>query len=153
MKTLSLFICVLVLLSCNKEKTGVELQEEDFKFKAENIAFSLAFPTDNWKITNLRGTDSYVGCYDNGVDSMFFDYGMYNGRIDKSRYTNPLYIEETTIDNCKALIVKEKNGNQTILSALIYKKNNIQSTALFVRNPKDDQKYIKIFKTHQFKTE
>ena len=142
------FFFLLTLVACNK---SVDPQAEAHPFLYENKSFSLRFPTQDWKLVPLQGTDSYVGYYENGMDKIYFDYGWYSGNIDKNKTPKPLSYEETTIDGCKAVIAKEQDEAGVLLRAIIYHKDKMNSTGLSILNPSNEQKIIRIFKTHQFK--
>ncbi|MBA4853815.1 hypothetical protein [Emticicia sp. BO119] len=145
-----IFLFLLLAVACHK---GVEPKDPDWEkmFLIENQSFSLRFPTQDWKLVQLQGTDSYVGYFERGEDKIYFDHGWYNGDISKNSNPKPLYYEETTIDGNKAVIAKQKEDNGVLLRAIIYHRDKMNSTAFYITNPGNEQEIIRIFRTHQFK--
>jgi len=146
-KALFLLLMIAFVSACNKSA------EPDLSkmFLYENRAFSLYFPTQDWKLMPLQGIDSYFGYYEKGNDKIYFDHGWYNGVIDKNANPKPLYYEETRINGNKAVIAKEQGSTGVSLRVIIYHKDKMNSTALSILNPTDEQEIISIFRTHQFK--
>lgn len=138
---------ILTVLGC-----GTEILPKNEAISHENNkAFSINFPTSDWKLVNQQGIDSYVGYYERGTEKLYFDYGWYGGAANKEKAA---YYEEVKLEKCgcNAIIAKETViGMGTKLSALIFKENQQNRTKLYVWNPEDDQMFIKIFKTHVFK--
>lgn len=149
MKNIVFLLVLLSTLACKKPDEYVE-PDWDKMFPIESRSFSLHFPTQDWKLVNLQGTDSYVGYFERGADRIYFDHGWYNGDINKDNNPKPLYYEETTIDGHRAVIAKEKQDNGVLLRAIIY-QDSMTSTALSILNPSNEQEIIRIFKTHRFK--
>lgn len=149
MKNITFLLLLVSALACKKPAEYVE-PDWDKLFLIENKSFSLRFPTQDWKLVNQQGTDSYVGYFERGKDKIYFDHGWYNGTINKDSNPKPLYYEETTIEGHKAVIAKEKQDNGVLLRAIIY-QDNMTSTALSILNPGNEQEIIRIFKTHRFK--
>ncbi|RFS15007.1 hypothetical protein [Emticicia sp. C21] len=149
MKNTVLLLVLLSALACKKPGEYVE-PDWNKMFPIESRTFSLRFPTQDWKLVNQQGTDSYVGYFERGADKIYFDYGWYNGTINKDSNPKPLYYEETKIDGHKALIAKQPDGNDILLRAIIY-QDSMTSTALSILNPSNEQEIISIFKTHRFK--
>ena len=150
MKKLISFLALLTLLACNKSVEPKD-PEWDKMFPIENQSFSLRFPTQDWKLVPLQGTDSYVGYFERGQDKIYFDHGWYNGNIDKNKNPKPLYYEETTINGSRAVIAKEQEDSGITLRAIIYHEDKRNSTALYSHDPGNEQEIIRIFRTHQFK--
>lgn len=146
----AIFLFLLMFTAGCKEKVEPRDPEWDKMFPIENQSFSLRFPTQGWQLVPLQGTDSYVGYFERGTDRIYFDYGWYNGDINKNSNPKPLYYEETKINGRKAVIAKEQDNNGIILRTIIY-KDEMNSTALSILNPINEQEIIRIFKTHQFK--
>jgi hypothetical protein len=149
MKNTLFLLLLLSVMACKKSDNYVD-PDWDKMFAIENESFSLRFPTQDWKLVPLQGIDSYVGYFERGKDKIYFDYGWYNGKINKDSNPKPLYYEETTIDGHKAVIAKEQDANGILLRAIIY-QDNMTSTALSILNPGNEQEIIRIFKTHRFK--
>ncbi len=150
MKNVVFLILLLSVLACKKPAEYVD-PDWDKLFLIESRSFSLRFPTQDWKLVNLQGTDSYVGYFERGADKIYFDHGWYNGDINKDSNPKPLYYEETTIDGNKAVIAKQQEENGVLLRAIIYHKDKMNSTALYITKPGNEQEIIRIFKTHRFK--
>lgn len=146
-KAIFLLLIIAFAGACNKG------DEPDLSkmFLYENRAFSLHFPTQDWKLVPLQGTDSYVGYYGKDNEKIYFDYGWYNGIIDKNASPKPLYYEETSINGNRAVIAKQQESTGVLLRVIIYNKDEMNSTALSILNPTDEKEIIRIFKTHQFK--
>ncbi len=145
--TLLILSSILITLAC-----GTEILPKNEAISHEkNPAFSINFPSADWKLVNQQGFDSYVGYYENGKDKIYFDHGWYSGAADKEKAT---YYEEVKLKKCgcDAIIAKETvTGVGVKLSALIFKQGKQDRTQLYVWNPEDDEMFIKIFKTHRFK--
>lgn len=145
-KALFLLLTIAVASACNK---GAE-PDLSKMFLYENRAFSLYFPTQDWKLVPLQGTDSYFGYYGKDNEKIYFDYGFYNGIIDKNASPKPLYYEETSINGNKAVIAKQQESTGVLLRVIIYNKDKKNSTALSILNPTNEKEIINIFRTHQF---
>jgi hypothetical protein len=148
MKRTSLILALVVCaLAC-----GTDILPKNEAISHEkNPAFSINFPTADWKLVNQQGTDSYVGYYENGKEKIQFDYGWYSGYADRDKAT---YYEEAKLKKCgcNATIFKQSMADgRTKLTALIYKPGMQNKTRLFVFDSEDDKKFIGIFKTHVFK--
>lgn len=150
MKKLTFLVILLLVGACKKPAEYID-PDLDKMFLYENRSFSLRFPTQEWKLIPMQGTDSYVGIYERGNDKIYFDYGWYNGKIDKNQNPKPVYYEETTINGSKAVIAKVKDDAGELLRAIIYHEDKMNSTALSILNPTNEQEIIRIFRTHQFK--
>lgn len=145
--TLLILSSILITLAC-----GTEILPKNEAISHEkNQAFSINFPTADWKLVNQQGFDSYVGYYENGKEKIQFDHGWYSDLTIRGKAT---YREEVKLKKCgcDGVIAKETLGDgRTMLSALIYKQGKQDRTKLFVFNSEDDEKFIKIFKTLIFK--
>lgn len=150
MKNITFLFLLLAIAACKKPSESID-PDWDKMFLIENQSFSLRFPTQDWKLVNQQGVDSYVGYYERGADKIYFDHGWYNGDIDKNSNPKPLYYEETKIDGNKAVIAKQQADNGIMLRALIYHKDKRNTTGFYILNPADEQEIIRIFKTHRFK--
>ena len=150
MKTILFLFLILLAAACNKP---VEPKDPDWDklFLIEAESFTLRFPTQDWKLVTLQGTDSYVGYFERGNDKIYFDHGWYNGEINKNSNPKPLYYEETKIDGNKAVIAKQQEDNGVLLRVIIYYKDKRTSTSLSIVNPTNEQEIIRIFRTHRFK--
>ncbi|RYU93385.1 hypothetical protein [Emticicia agri] len=110
MKAITFLLLLFAIAACNKPAEYID-PEWDKLFPIENPAFSLRFPTQDWKLVPLQGIDSYVGYFERGSDKIYFDHGWYNGDINKDGNPKPLSYEETSINGKRAVIAKEKQDN------------------------------------------
>ena len=151
MNKILLVLMVLSLVAC-RESVNPD-PDTSSMFPVENRSFVLYFPTDDWKLVNLQGIDSYVGYFERGGEKISFDYGWYNVIVHKDKNPDLLSYQETTINGKSAVIAKEKTSTGFVISAIIRKgeEDRYTSTKLYCENPKNEQEIIKIFRTHQFK--
>jgi len=151
MKNILLLFIVLSLVACRESVDS----EPDISrmFPVENRSFVLYFPTNDWKLVNQQGTDSYVGYFEKGNDKISFDYGWYNVIVHKDKNPNLISYQETTINGKSAVIAKEKTNKGFVISAIIRKgeEDRYTSTKLYCENPANEQEIIRVFRTHRFK--
>lgn len=138
----SLILATLILTACTKETAAPN----------ENHKFELSCAKD-WTLVNQQGNDSYVGYYQKWADRINFDFGFLAFQsVDSIKQTpQMLYFETTVINGSDAKIFKEVRSDGIRLSAFIDKRDGKHKTWLYTYNPKDDRKFISIFKSHKFK--
>ena len=70
MKAITFLFLLFTIVACNKPAEYID-PEWDKLFPIENQAFSLRFPTQDWKLVPLQGIDSYVGYFERGSDKIY----------------------------------------------------------------------------------
>ncbi len=151
MKNVKLLFVFLALAAC---KNSVEPDvDTSAMYPVENNFFVLYFPTNDWKLVNQQGIDSFVGYFERGNEKIYFDYGWYNVNVNKDNNPNLLSYQQTTINNKSAIIAKEKTSSGVVLSVVIRKgeEDRYTSNKLYIQNPANEKEIIQIFKTHKFK--
>lgn len=150
MKNIIFLFLLVAVVACKKPSEPID-PDWDKLFLIEAQSFTLRFPTNDWKLVNQQGTDSYVGYFEKGGDKIYFDHGWYNSDINKNANPKPLYYEEAKIDGNKAVFAKQQEDNGILLRAIIYHPDKRTSTGFYILNPTNDQEIIRVFKTHRFK--
>ena len=144
MKAFTLFLIILVFVSCNKDEENVPTYTND--------KFELTAASD-WTLVNGQGIDTYVGYYQKEDYKIEFDFGnLAYGNIDSIKNTPDLLLfEELLIDGNTAKIVKENRTDGTRLSVYIDKGDGVNKNRLYTFNTSNDQLFIDIVKSHKFK--
>lgn len=149
------FIPVLMLVCVLFSNCSSDDQNNSSKLSKRVGAknFTLNTPKD-WKLTEDQGYDTYIGRITNGDKTIFFDQGSLSfgnlGNIKKTEET--IYFKRLKIHGVPAIIQKEKRpDNSSVNTRLtVYLDNGTKQNRLYALDSKNDDLFIKIFKTHQF---
>lgn len=146
MKAFTILLIAVALASCSKK------EEEANPTLHTNDQFELSAAAD-WKLVNGQGIDTYVGYYQKANYRIAFDYGnLAFDNIDSIKNTPELiHYEELRIDGNKAKIIKENRSDGARLTAFIDKGDGLAKNRLYTFNTSNDQLFIDVVKSHQFK--
>ena len=137
MNRILIIIILSFLTSCAK-------QENIPLHRLEVGKVRLEYPSD-WKLTKMKGIDSYISYLSKDEDTIFIEYGMYNPKLYKDPLRNNLF-KQITIDGIEAVFETSLNNYGGFASIYIPKIDSTDGFYMF--NKKGNiQEVLNIYKT------
>lgn len=140
--TASLFLLIVLFYATINCKNNTQKQILDFG------CFRLTTPP-GWKILKEKGTDSYVGGLTNSIDTLWFDYGMYDVGFDEID-EHTVRIAEDTVNGLPATIIKAAIAGKALVSMHILKAGERNQYTIWGLNLRDTKAVLQIYKSLVF---
>jgi hypothetical protein len=137
MNRILIIFILLFLTSCTKQENISFHQLEVGKVKFE-------YPSD-WKLTKMKGIDSYISYLSKDKDTIFMEYGMYNPKLYKEPLRNNRF-KQMTIDGIEAIFETSSNNYGGFTSIYIPKIDSTDGFYMFNKNG-NIQEVLNIYKT------
>jgi len=128
---------------------------QKFPKKLEARTFTVNTP-HNWNLFEDQGIDTYIGRIAGLKDTIYFDQGYLSFGSLENIYEdeNTLLFRRLKIDGVPSILHKEKriaDSGDIRLSIYIDAGDGIRLNRMYVFDPTDEEKIIRIFRSHQFR--
>ncbi|WP_158618127.1 c-type cytochrome [Chitinophaga lutea] len=146
MRGLSLIVILLSILACGTSKKELHPEWNTLHFGA----FKIKAPP-GWQIFRKNGADSYVGGLAKGLDTLWFDYGLYGVDLEEE-IPVPLRFARDTVNGLIAHITIPENAGRDYISMVVPRVRKDTRFTIYGKGTLPVDTILRIFKSVTFET-